>query len=193
MPRPTATFDNSPVTLSGWPAEIAEQIRRDEEHAAMSQEPRAMDLAEFKAGVADVQVAYKDRTFSVGYRPESVTDEDLALLEGFSDKAGVELLKATVAPLTRLLVRWSLTLGAEPLVISEQGVTFLPPRMRVAILQAIMADFFDSGNAKPSDATSQEGDASEGTARPMPASSGTPNGQALPPGTSPVGLTRAAP
>lgn len=152
-----------------------------------------MDLQEFKAGVADIEVTYKDRQFSIGYRPESVTEDDLAALEVFQEKSGVELLRATIGPLARLLVRWSLTMGAAPLDVSEQAIGFLPPRMRVAILEAIMSDFFSSGNATPSDAGSLARGASEGIAQPTPASSGTPNGQAFPPGSSPAALTLVAP
>lgn len=196
MPRPTGVFDDSPIRIVGYPSEIAEQIRYDEavaDLAGHNLRSTIVDLAEFKAGVADVKVTYKERQFTAGYRPESVTEDDLALLEAFSDKAGVELLRATVGPLTRLLVRWSLTMGDQVLPVSEESVTFLPPRMRVAILEAIMADFFNSGNATPSDDGSPAKGASEGTVQPLPVSSGTPNGLASRPGISPGALTVAAP
>lgn len=143
-----------------------------------------MDLAEFKAGVADIPVTYKGRTFTVGYRPESVTEDDLALLEAFSDKSGVELLKATVPPLARLLVRWSLTMGDQQIPITEEAIGFVPPRMRVAILEAVMSDFFSSGNARPSDDGSQPRGASEATAPSLPGSSGMQNGPVSLPGSS---------
>lgn len=148
-----------------------------------------MDLAALKAGVADVTATYKERTFRVGYRPESVTEEDLLTLEAFQDKSGVALLQATVEPICRLLVRWDLTMGDEPLPVNEESIKFLPPRMRVSILEAIMGDFFSAGNAKASDAGSSEGAASEASAQISPASSGTPNGLASHPGSSPASLT----
>lgn len=151
-----------------------------------------MDLAALKAGVNDVTVTYKERAFTVGYRPESVTEDDLAILEGFTDKGGVELLRATVEPLKRLIVRWSLMVGAEALDVSEDSITWLPPRMRVSILQAIMADFFDSGNASPSSAGSSAAVASGGTVPSSPPSSGTPNGSASLPGILPAGQTPPA-
>lgn len=152
-----------------------------------------MDLAEFKAGVADVTVTYKERQFTIGYRPESVTEDDLAMLEAFGDKSGVELLRATVSPLVRLVVRWSLTMGDQELPVGEESVGLVPPRMRVSILEAVMADFFGSGNAMPSDDGSQVKGASEGIAQSMPSSSGMPNGPALLPGTLPAVPTPAAP
>lgn len=151
-----------------------------------------MDLRELKAGVADISVTYKDRTFTIGYRPESVTEDDLATLEAFQEQTGVNLLRATVAPLARLIVRWSLTMGADDFPVTEESITFLPPRMRVSILEAVMSDFFSSGNATPSDDGSQDRGASEGVAQLMPPSSGTPNGQASLPGSSPGGLTLVA-
>jgi hypothetical protein len=148
-----------------------------------------MDLAALKAGVADVQVKYRGSAFSVGYRPEMVNEDDLSLLEAFSDKSGVALLKATVAPVTRLVTRWDLTLGQEPLAVSEEAITALPPRMRVAILEAIMADFFDSGNAAPSNAGLSTPAVLEGTAQTTPPSSGMQNGPASLPGTSSASLS----
>lgn len=152
-----------------------------------------MDLAALKAGISDIAVTYKTTTFSVGYRPEAVTEEDLETLEAFGSQSGVGLLRATVEPLKRLLVRWDLTIGPNPLPISADTIATLPPRMRVDILQAIMADFFQPGNARPSDASSPAAASSEGPVPSTPAASSTPNGLALLPGSSPESLTRVAP
>jgi hypothetical protein len=151
-----------------------------------------MDLAELRAGVADVPVTYKGQQFTVGYRPESVGEDDLEMLEKFQDKSGVTLLRATVEPLARLLVRWSLTDGTTPIVVSEDALKTVPPRMRVAILQSIMADFFDAGNAETSDAGSPETAASEAAVPTTPSLSSTPNGQVSPHGISQDSLTLAA-
>lgn len=152
-----------------------------------------MDLAELKAGVADVDVTYKDHQFTVGYRPESVTEEDLETLESFQEKSGVGLLRATVPPLVRLLVRWSITSGGVPLPVNEQTIASLPPRMRVNVLEAIMRDFFSPGNASNSDAGSPQTAASEDSAPSTQTSSGMPNGQDSHHGISPASLTLVAP
>lgn len=144
-----------------------------------------MDLAELKAGVADVDVTYKSRTFTVGYRPEAVDEDDLEAIEKFGDKSGLELLRYTVEPIARLVVRWSFTLGDEPLAVDETAIKSVPPRMRVAILEAIMRDFFDSGNVSPSDAGSPPPAASEATVPSTPPSSSTRNGQESLRGISP--------
>jgi hypothetical protein len=144
-----------------------------------------MDLAELKAGVADVPVTYKAHQFSVGYRPEAVDEDDLELLEAFGSKSGIALLRETIVPLVRLLVRWSITDGAAPLPVDEASIRRLPPRMRVAILESVMRDFFNPGNASPSDAGSPAAAGSEGTVLTTPDSSGTLNGQVSRPGISP--------
>lgn len=151
-----------------------------------------MDLAALKAGVSDVDVDYKGNVFTVGYRPESVSEDDLELFESFGETSGVALLRATVPPLVRLLVRWSLTNGAKPLAVSDATIASLPPRMRMAVLEAVMRDFFAPGNATPSDAGSLEADASEGTVPTTPDSSGTRNGQDSLRGISPDSPTLAA-
>lgn len=152
-----------------------------------------MDLAELRAGVADIPVTYKEHTFTVGYRPEAVSEDDLEMLEGFQAKSGVMLLRATVEPLLRLLVRWSVTGDGAALPITEESLKAVPPRMRVAILQAVMADFFDPGNAETSDAGSPPPAASEAAAPSTPASSSTLNGQASLPGPLPALTTPGAP
>ena len=152
-----------------------------------------MDLAELKAGVADIGVDYRGHHLTVGYRPEMVTEDDLELLEQFAQKSGVELLRATTEPLGRLIVRWSLTFEGRPFTVSDEAIRSLPPKLRVAVLSAIMADFFSAGNASPSDAGSPAAAASEGGARSTPSSSGTPNGPASLPGSSPGSLTLVVP
>jgi hypothetical protein len=144
-----------------------------------------MDLAALKAHVADVEVDYKGHLFTVGYRPESVSEDDLQLFDQFGETSGIALLRATVAPLVRLLVSWSLTNGDEPLAVDEQRVAALPPRMRMAILENVMRDFFAPGNASPSDAGSPAPAASEGTVPTTHESSSTRNGQESHRGISP--------
>lgn len=148
-----------------------------------------MDLAQLKAGVADVEVMYKQHTFTVGYRPEAMTEDDLAIIEQFREKSGVELLRATVAPIQRLVLRWSIKMGEDPLPINEESITFLPPRMRVSILEAIMGDFFGEGNAPASVDGSSAGAVSGAIAPSSPLSSGTPNGLVSPPGSLQESLT----
>lgn len=152
-----------------------------------------MDLAELKAGVADVAVAYKGRSFTIGYRPEMINEDDLAMFESWGSLSGVDILRGTVAPLARLLVRWSLTNGPTPLEISAENVQAIPPKMRMEMLQAIMADFLAPGNVTPSDAGSQDPASSEVSAPSTPTSSGTPNGLASLPGILPASPTLAAP
>jgi hypothetical protein len=151
-----------------------------------------VDLAELRAGVADVSITYRRQTFSVGYRPEAVDEDDLALFEAFGEHRGVELLRSTVTPLVRMLCRWSITNDGAPLEITEDSIKRLPPRMRMAILEAVMRDFFDSGNASAYDAGSPEAAASEEAAPSTPDSSSTRNGQASLPGTSPASVIPAA-
>jgi hypothetical protein len=145
-----------------------------------------VDLAELKAGVADVEVTYRKQPFTVGYRPDCVTEDDLEFLSAFAEQSGVSLLRATIAPLERLVVRWSMTSDGAPLEVTSEAIASLPPRMRVAVLSAIMADFFSEGNETPSDAGSPGPAASEATVRSTPDSSGTRNGQASLPGPLPA-------
>lgn len=146
-----------------------------------------MDFKQFRSKVVDVPVEWDGETFTVGYCPREILDEDLKFLGGDAESDGDETRDARimVPQLVRLVRRWDLTWDGEPWPATADSFAMIEPPMRLAILRAVMGHYFARPNQTTSSQRSSEGAASGPIGR---TSASEPSSGALVPfpGTTPA-------
>lgn len=140
MPRPTGAYDDSPIVIVGWPSQIAEQIRRDEEIAEMSQEAYVpISRSKLVADTRPVKVPFGDDVLNLTYKPSAVNAKQEAR-ELEEREKGLHLL-AQARSLKEIIVSWDMVDDeGKPEPVTEEILAELGLEVCKRINDAILDD-----------------------------------------------------
>lgn len=168
MPRFSGAFDESPIAITGYPAQISEQIRRDEILAELAQEcPVPIRLSALTADRRPLRVAFGDDALNLTYKPSAVNAvQEARELE--EREKGLHLA-AQARSLAEIIASWDLQDDdGQPVPVSAAVVGALGLDFTSKVTRAILADLLP--NQKTGDDSPNGSSAAASSA---PAPSGT--------------------